>query len=101
MNIMQEKVSEFHKAFEIPIINQPTIPDQKRLELRAKLIEEEAKETCIALRQGDLIETADGLADLCYVIFGAALELGINLQNIFNEVHRSNMTKVWTTKEIR
>ena len=100
MNKMQQQVAEFHYLFRLPVKDKVELPSQDRLELRARLIEEETKETCDALRNKDVIGTADGLADLCYVVFGAALELGIDLQKVFDEVHASNLTKAWKEHEL-
>lgn len=100
MNTMQQQVKEFHDLFGVPVLDKPQLPVQERLHLRAKLIDEEAEETINALINNDIIEAADGMADLCYVVFGTALELGIDLQKVFDEVHRSNMTKAWAMSEV-
>lgn len=62
-------------------------------EMRLNLIEEELKELRIALAAGDVVGVADALADLQYVINGAAVTWGIWLDWMHNEVHRSNLTK--------
>lgn len=93
----QRIVAEFHAGFGPPVLNGP-IRDSapERVAMRADLIEEEAAETLAALRAEalDLVEVADGLADLVYVAYGCALELGIDLSAVLAEVHRSNMTKL-------
>ena len=86
----QDDVREFHEALDIPVAVTPKI---RRAELRASLIEEEARETVEAIRSGDLIETIDGLCDLLCVVHGAALEFGIDLDPFWSEVHRTNMAK--------
>ena len=83
-------VAEFHRALDIPIGETPAI---RRGELRAKLIEEEAAETCAAIRAGNLVEAIDGLCDVLCVVYGAALEFGIDLDPFWREVHRTNMAK--------
>lgn len=60
---------------------------------RASLVLEEAGETAQALVAGDVVALADGLADLVYVAIGTAVAYGIPLDRVFDEVHRSNMTK--------
>ncbi len=87
----QDDVREFHEAMSIPVAATPKI---RRPELRASLIEEEAAETCEAIRDGDLIEAIDGLCDLLCVVHGAALEFGVDLDPFWSEVHRTNMAKV-------
>lgn len=61
--------------------------------LRRRLISEEYHELCDAIANNDLVEYADALADLLYVVLGGAIEAGIPLAHVFEEVHRSNMTK--------
>lgn len=84
---------EFHRKYRHYVGMQPqkhgTIP-QDIYELRDKLIEEEFKEFREAGSREDI---ADSLADLLYVVFGAALAYGIPINKVFKEVHRSNMTK--------
>lgn len=91
MNRQSMMVRHFHEKFGLPIGKTPAI---RRSELRAKLIREEAKECTDAIDAGDLVETIDGLCDLIYVCYGAALEFGIDLDAFFREVHRTNMRKI-------
>lgn len=90
MNI-QADVREFHMALGIPV---ETTPALRRAELRASLIEEEAKETVEAIREGDLVGAIDGLCDLLCVVYGAAAEFGVDLGPFWREIHRTNMEKV-------
>lgn len=60
---------------------------------RVGLVIEEAGELAIALAQGDRVGTLDALADLAYVVVGAAVAYGLPLAEAFEAVHRSNMTK--------
>ena len=90
----QKKVLEFHQAFEILINKEPTIADLDTRKLRIKLVSEELSELRDALLGNDIVETADALGDLLYVVYGAGVSLGIDLEPIFNEIHRSNMTKI-------
>lgn len=90
-NRMQRQIQAFHRKFGHVI---GTTPQISRPELRVKLIHEEAKETCDAIEAGDLPAAADGMADLLYVTIGTAVEFGIDIQPIFDEVHRANMRKV-------
>lgn len=87
-------LKEFHKKFNHHIEEHPTsvVPDNV-FELRVKLMREELNETIAAMVDENLVEIADGLADLLYVVFGTAISYGIPIDEIFTEVHRSNMTK--------
>lgn len=87
-------VSEFHRSCDVPIAAAPIVASPRRAKLRLSLLREELKETEVAMRKGDLVQIADGLADLLYVTIGTALEYGIPIDRVFAEVHRSNMTKV-------
>ena len=87
---VQQDVADFHAAMGQPV---GTTPEIRRPELRARLIKEEAKETCRALRHGDLVAAVDGLCDLLCVTYGAAVEMGIDLAPFWDEVHRTNMAK--------
>jgi predicted HAD superfamily Cof-like phosphohydrolase len=73
----------------------PTLDVQDQVkELRCALIEEEAAEFRAAVEDGDIVAVADAIADLLYVVYGAALTFGIPAHAVFTEVHRSNMTKL-------
>lgn len=90
MHAPQRDVEEFHRALEVPVGSSPAI---RRPELRAALIEEEAREAVDAIRRGDLVGAIDGLCDLLYVGYGAAVEFGVDLAPFWDEVHRTNMAK--------
>lgn len=89
-HVLQNDVEDFHRALDIPCGDTPAI---RRPELRAALIEEEARETVDAIRAGDLVEAIDGLCDLLCVVYGAAVEFGVDLGPFWEEVHRTNMAK--------
>lgn len=84
---------DFHRRFGVPVSIEPCLPSLERRSLRAALIKEEADETCDAIFKGDFAETVDGLCDLLYVVFGTALEFGVDLDAFFDEVHATNMRK--------
>ena len=94
-------VADFHRTFDLPIEKNPLIPSEKRCELRVNLLQEELNEFKQAIVEGDLVEIADALADLQYVLSGAVLEfgLGAHFHDLFEEVQRSNMSKVCKTFE--
>lgn len=86
------QVAEFHRRFGVAI--GVPLSDEPTAALRLALIEEELAELRDALAASDIIAVADALADLAYVINGAALTWGIDLDAALVEVHRSNMTKM-------
>jgi len=117
MKTVRDQVAEFHRAMGQPILRSPAVPDEARVRLRAALIAEEFFEVMGALYGpslaltaargmimgtiGDpeselhigLVELADGLADLDYVVEGTRLEFGIDGGPIAAEVHRTNLLK--------
>ncbi|MEI5986083.1 MULTISPECIES: nucleoside triphosphate pyrophosphohydrolase family protein [Sphingobacterium] len=94
-------VAEFHTTFQHPILDKPTIPSEARCKLRVSLIAEELKELQEAIDDKDLVEIADALCDIQYVLSGAILEFGLKdkFNDLFNEVQRSNMSKACTTEQ--
>jgi predicted HAD superfamily Cof-like phosphohydrolase len=95
-----ELVREFHRAAGFDLPSHPTLDVSSDLRaLRLRLIEEELAELRAALDDDDLVETADALADLLYVVYGAAVSFGIPIERVFAEVHRANMAKL-TTDEV-
>lgn len=94
-------VAKFHNAFNLPILEEPTIPAADRCELRVNLLQEELDELKDAIKDGDLVEIADALSDLQYVLSGAILEFGLadRFEPLFSEVQRSNMSKICPTME--
>ena len=94
MNDTQKMVQEFHEQFDIHIAVTPSIPDEPTKILRNRLIQEEFEEFQEAMQHKDLPAMAKELADLLYVVYGTAVSLGIDMEPVFKEVHRSNMSKV-------
>lgn len=94
-------VGAFHDTFNLPILNDPIIPDAQRCTLRVNLIEEELNELKEAIQNNDLVEVADALCDIQYVLSGAILEFGMadKFKELFDEVQRSNMSKTCKTME--
>jgi predicted HAD superfamily Cof-like phosphohydrolase len=112
---LRNQLINFHLAVRQPILSRPDIPPEPRIRLRAALIAEEAFETLQAMLvfneaeivakktilrackhaavKVDMVELADGMADLDYVVEGTRLEFGIDGKPIADEVHRSNMMK--------
>lgn len=108
----QQKVREFHERFDTTVSNAPNFPGADVMFLRCNLIREELQELEGSIfgmnllmaegynewfgRTADdvMVEIADALGDLLYVVYGTAVSCGIDMEPIFNEIHRSNMTKV-------
>lgn len=98
MKKAQEKVEEFHREMGLTIGDRSCPDFRIDRQLRLSLIAEELAELCDALGFGEENEISevgvcDALADLAYVVIGSAVTWGIDLEPIFDEVHRSNMTK--------
>jgi predicted HAD superfamily Cof-like phosphohydrolase len=94
-------VAEFHKTFKHPILSTPTIPSEERCRLRVALLAEELKELEVAILEKDVVEVADALCDIQYVLAGAILEFGLGekFSRLFEEVQRSNMSKACRSEE--
>lgn len=95
------QVAEFHTTFKHPIQQTPIIPATQRCELRVSLLQEELNELKQAIADKNIVEIADALCDLQYVLSGAILEFGLGekFRELFDEVHRSNMSKACKTVE--
>ena len=89
-----EKVGLFMKTFGQEVKNHSSLSSKKINNLRISLIEEELKEFKDAIFNKDIKEVADALTDILYVTYGAGHAFGINLDNCFSEVQRSNMSKL-------
>ena len=89
-----ELVGDFMEAFGQKVELEPTWPDFNTRELRLELIAEELDELSDAVADRDMIQIADALTDLLYVIYGAGHAFGIDLDECFQEVHASNMSKL-------
>jgi predicted HAD superfamily Cof-like phosphohydrolase len=96
MSEISEQLREFHTAFKLHMQDElglDDVPDDL-LWLRFKLLAEEVNEYAEAALDRDLVKIADALADIVYVAYGTALTVGINLDKVIAEIHRSNMTKL-------
>ena len=95
------QVADFHRTFNAPILDTPQIPSEQRCELRVNLLQEELNELSQAIKDNDIVEIADALCDIQYVLSGAVLEFGLGdkFVELFNEVQRSNMSKACNTQQ--
>jgi len=89
-----EKVGIFMKTFEQEVKTKAELSNDKINKLRISLISEELEELKKAIKDNDILEVADALTDILYVAYGAGHAFGINLDECFNEVQTSNMSKL-------
>ena len=89
-----EKVGQFMKTFGQEVKTKPRLSSEKINNLRISLINEELEEFKEAIKNNDLKEAIDALTDILYVTYGAGHAFGINLDKCFDEVQRSNMSKL-------
>ncbi len=90
----QSMVEEFHRTFGIVVQDAPMVVDARTRALRIRLIQEEFEELKEALEKEELPSIAKEMADLLYVVYGTAVSYGLDMDPVFREVHRSNMSKV-------
>jgi len=89
-----DDVRTFMEKYKQEVKTKPMFPEERVVQLRYKLIKEELNELNVAFEQKDLIEVADALTDLLYVVYGAGHSFGIDLDKCFEEVQKSNMSKL-------
>ena len=89
-----ELVEDFMEAMGQEVNAIPTFPEEEIQRLRLDLIEEELDELHYAIDNKDMVEIADALGDLLYVVYGAGHAFGIDLDECFKEIHASNMSKL-------
>ena len=87
-------VKKFMETFGQEVKSKPAFPSEKISKLRYDLIKEELDEFQEALNDKNLKEVADSLTDILYVTYGAGHAFGIDLDKCFDEVQRSNMSKL-------
>ena len=87
-------VKKFMKTFWQEVKSKAAFPSEKISKLRYDLIKEELDEFQEALNDKNLKEVADSLTDILYVTYGAGHAFGIDLDKCFDEVQRSNMSKL-------
>ena len=88
------KVKIFMETFGQEVKNKPSFSSEKINDLRYELIREELNELKEALKNKDILEVADALTDILYVTYGAGHAFGIDLDKCFEEVQKSNMSKL-------
>ncbi len=92
-----DAVADFHRAFGLGISHKPQANlGEETIRLRFNLMDEENREYLEAARSGDLVEVADALGDMLYILCGTILEHGMQykIEEVFEEIQRSNMSKL-------
>ena len=89
-----DDVKNFMEIYGQEVKTKSSFPNEKIVQLRYDLIKEELDELSVAIKDKDIIEVADALTDLLYVVYGAGHSWGIDLDKCFAEVQRSNMSKL-------
>ena len=89
-----QKVKTFMQTFGQEVKLKPSFSTEKINDLRYNLVKEELEELKQAIENKDLLEVADALTDILYVTYGAGHAFGINLDECFDEVQKSNMSKL-------
>ena len=90
-------VQEFHESFGLGVSHNPIAKlSAQKLKLRFDLMDEENREYLEAAENDDLVEVADALGDMLYILCGTILEHGMQykIEEVFNEIQRSNMSKL-------
>ena len=88
-------VRSWHDHFDVPVLQEPSLPSE-RAKMRLSILEEEVRELREAVEAGDMVEVLDALCDIQYVLDGTFLEFGLHgvKHDAFAEVHSSNMSKL-------
>lgn len=97
MKVQLDAVKLFHQAFGLGVQQAPTIAlTAEKIKLRFDLMQEENEEYLQAAQEGDLVEVADALGDMLYILCGTILEHGLQhkIAAVFNEIQNSNMSKL-------
>ena len=94
---------EFNELFAVEYNSKPTLISKTEWGLRDKLMIEELDEYYDACEQGDLVEVADALGDMLYILCGTILAHGMQykIKEVFNEIHKSNLSKLEDGKVLR
>lgn len=89
-----EQLKEFHLTYQAYTGDTPHLPSKEVRDLRMDILREEFEEYEEAEANDDLVEIADALSDIIYIAVGTGVAYGLPMDKIFNEVHRSNMSKL-------
>ena len=88
------KVKIFMSTYGQDVKEKASFPEKQIVQLRIDLIEEELNELKTAINNNDIVEVADALTDILYVTYGAGHSFGVDLDKCFDEIQKSNMSKL-------
>lgn len=96
MTTWTQMVLDWHNKFGVDVGDKPTMITGDRMHMRQNILQEEVDELNQAYFRGDIEKVADAICDILYVVIGTAIEFGLHdkLDELFAEVHRSNMSKL-------
>jgi len=96
-------LTNFNKAYSLPVNRKPTLISTEESNLKFKLLLEELEEYKVACDNEDLVEVCDAIIDMTYVIYGIVVQHGLTevFEDMFEEVHNSNMSKLENGKVLR
>ena len=102
MNDIIKNVLSFNKSFELPIRTKPQLISQDEYKLQYNLLKEEVDEYLQSCNDDDIIGVSDALGDILYILIGVCIRHGLHdkIHDIFDEIHRSNMTKLVNGKPV-
>lgn len=102
-DIKLEMVREFNKTYDIIIGKKPNVLSVEESELKYKLMLEELEEYAAACKEENLVEISDAVVDMMYILYGIILSHGLSdvFFDMFDEVHKSNMSKLENGKVLR
>lgn len=89
-----DKVRQFHEVYKCNIGEAPAFPNNNERKLRRDLLIEEFAEYCKGEDEDNIVEVADALGDMLYIIYGTAVSYGIPIDEVFAEIHASNLSKL-------
>ena len=103
MNKQLQQVIDFHQKFNVQLKDEPTLVNTEELLKRYKFMREEVEEYLEGAEKGDLPNIAKELCDVLYVTYGTIISHGLQhvIDDVFDEVHRSNMSKEWHPYKIK
>ena len=98
-----QMVKEFNIAFSIENESKPSLLTEEKFQLKLRIMQEELDEYKEACENDDLVEVADAIVDMMYVLYGIIIQHGLSdvFYDMFQEVHRSNMSKLERGKPLR